>query len=90
MTTMQAPETPAAQAAVAPPAPRRRLPVPHRADVLAALVYLAAGFWLAMHLWLHPRHRVLASFPPDQYQFEFWLSHAARIFTPCKQRVVGA
>jgi hypothetical protein len=58
--------------------PRRHRP---GAGLLAGLVYLVGGWWVARHLWEDPGQRVLVSFPPDHYQFEFWLSHAARIFT---------
>ena len=63
-----------------PAAPRRwyrGIPV----DLRVALLYLLGGLWLTVHLWVNLNGRVLVSFPPDQYLFEFWLSHAARIFT---------
>ncbi len=55
----------------------RRVP----ADGWACLAYLIGGLWLTIHLWVEIRSRVLNSFPPDQYLFEFWLSHSARVFT---------
>src|SRR5438270_9010647 len=48
-----------------------------RPDLLVTAVYLLGGLWLTIHLWIDIDHRVLASFPPDQYQFEFWLAHSA-------------
>ena len=58
----------------------RRIPrVPP--DLLVVVVYLLGGLWITAHLWVQLRSRVLNSFPPDQYLFEFWLSHATRIFT---------
>ena len=59
----------------------RPAPVRWRADLVVGLAYLLGGLWVSLHLWTSPRHSVLSSFPPDQYQFEFWLTHAARIFT---------
>ena len=61
-------------------ATRRRWPV-RRADLLAIGGYLLGGLWLTAHLWRHVNGRVLAAYPPDQYQFEYWLSHAVRVFT---------
>src|SRR5205814_7875437 len=55
----------------------RRIPV----DLRVAALYLLGGLWLTLHLWVDLNGRVLVSFPPDHYLFEFWLSHAARIFT---------
>jgi hypothetical protein len=52
-----------------------------RTDLLVALGYLLGGLWVTAHLWTDINHRVLSSFPPDQYQFEFWLAHTARVFT---------
>ncbi len=55
----------------------RRIPT----DLQVAALYLLGGLWITLHLWVELKRRVLNSFPPDQYLFEFWLSHAARIFT---------
>jgi len=55
----------------------RRIPV----DLRVAAVYLLGGLWITLHLWVQLKQRVLNSFPPDQYLFEFWLSHATRVFT---------
>ena len=52
-----------------------------RPDLLVAAVYLLGGLWITAHLWVQLGSRVLNSFPPDQYLFEFWLSHATRVFT---------
>jgi hypothetical protein len=55
----------------------RRVPT----DLWVIVAYLLGGLWITFHLWVELRNRVLNSFPPDQYLFEFWLSHAARVFT---------
>ncbi len=84
MTAVDAPASPAPPADLPPPAEvatRVRRPHRLRADLAAALAYLVGGYWMAHNLWTGPGRRVLASFPPDQYQFELWLNHAARIFT---------
>jgi hypothetical protein len=61
-------------------APAQRRPS-RRQDLLALGAYLLGGLWLTVHLWRHVNSRVLAAFPPDQLQFEFWLRHAARVVT---------
>lgn len=50
-----------------------------RADLIALGIYLLGALTLTLHLWRHPQDRVLAAFPPDQLQFEYWLTHAARV-----------
>jgi hypothetical protein len=52
-----------------------------RRDLLVAAGYLLVALYLTVRLWADLKHRVLSSFPPDQYLFEFWLSHTARVFT---------
>jgi hypothetical protein len=55
----------------------RRVPL----DLWVAVAYVLGGLWITLHLWVELKSRVLNSFPPDQYLFEFWLSHSARVFT---------
>jgi hypothetical protein len=74
-----APEAGPVEERAADPEPSRRRRVP--ADAWAFAAYLSGGLWLTLHLWVQIRSRVLSSFPPDQYLFEFWLDHAARVFT---------
>lgn len=50
-----------------------------RADLITLGVYLAGALALTVHLWRHVNGRVLAAYPPDQLQFEYWLTHTARV-----------
>jgi hypothetical protein len=51
----------------------------HWPDALTGVCYLIGAFWVTLHLWGAARHRVLAGSPGDQYQFEYWLAHTARV-----------
>jgi hypothetical protein len=61
------------------PAPVRR--PGRRADLITVGVYLLGALGLTVHLWRHVNGRVLAAYPPDQLQFEYWLTHAVRVVT---------
>jgi hypothetical protein len=51
------------------------------ADLLVYLVYLVAGLVVTSRLWVNLPRRVVAANPGDQTQFEWWLSHGARVIT---------
>src|SRR6185437_14253665 len=55
----------------------RRLSV---GDLLAHGCLLLGGLWVTFHLWRHVTHRVLASNPGDNTQFEWMLARGARLF----------
>src|SRR5947207_10134465 len=59
----------------------RRRWVRRHPDLTALGAYVVGALWLTAHLWRHVNGRVLAAYPPDQYQFEYWLSHAVRVVT---------
>ncbi len=56
-----------------PARPGRRL------DLVALGCYLLGTGWVTLHLLQNVNGRLLAAFPPDQIQFEYWLAHAARV-----------
>jgi hypothetical protein len=61
-----------------------RLRVPARSDLLALGCYLLGSLWVAGHLWIDPRRRVLldaasGAYQGDQFEFEYWLAHAAQM-----------
>ncbi|MBG6138008.1 hypothetical protein [Longispora fulva] len=75
---MRVQDVPTAETSPAPsPAKPRRI----RYDLGVLAVYLLGALGLTMRLWADLDNRVLASFPPDQYLFEFFLSHSARVLT---------
>lgn len=78
-TTASRPDT--GEVAATDPEPTRLRWRPQRWDLLALGVYLLGGVYLTAHLWLDPSNRMLASYPPDTMQFEYWLAHAAHVVT---------
>jgi hypothetical protein len=70
---------PEVEASAAQDPPRR--PRRWRSDLIITALFLLGGVWLSGRLWIDLHHRVLSSFPPDHYLFEFWISHTARVVT---------
>ncbi|MEV6524047.1 hypothetical protein AB0M43_19025 [Longispora sp. NPDC051575] len=63
------------------PAQTGKRPRRIRYDLGVLFAYLLGALGLTARLWIDLDNRVLASFPPDQYLFEFFLSHSARVVT---------
>ncbi|MEU6202764.1 hypothetical protein ABZ814_04145 [Micromonospora musae] len=51
-----------------------------RIDLLAALSFVALGFWVTARLWLDPRNGIRDN-RSDQAQFEWMMAHGARVIT---------
>ncbi|MEU5563240.1 hypothetical protein [Micromonospora musae] len=51
-----------------------------RSDLLAALSFVALGFWVTARLWLDPRNGIRDN-RSDQAQFEWMMAHGARVIT---------
>jgi hypothetical protein len=75
--------TPVSEPVVAEPGVEQATDRPRsrRFELGVALAYLIMALWVVRRLWTQPHQRILVSFPPDQFQFELWLTHATRIFT---------